>query len=141
MLKFLLFFIIGLLLYPVFCFIFVFVKVFFGTNSILKRLEEKVTILAYDYKVYSLRKEYAEKNSIGYTTPFEFKYSDDKVKIETESLSQLEFLNKLQNLEKDIDTIEEALDDRLKTNEPAVTYLNAFYDLKAKIREANPYVY
>lgn len=141
MLKFLLFFVIGILLYPIFCFIFVFFKVFFGTNSILKKLEEKVTILAYDYKVFTLRKEYAEKNSIDYTTPFEFKYSDDKVKIETEAMSQLEFLNKLAALERDVDDIESRLDDRLKTTEPALSHLNTFYALKAKIREANPYVY
>ncbi len=141
MLKFLLFFVIGLMIYPVFCFIFVFFKVFFGTNSILKKLEEKVTILAYDFKVYTLRKKYAEENSIDYVTPFEFKFSDDKVKIETESMSQLEFLNKLNTLEKDVDVIVEELDERLKTTEPALSIINHFYSLKSKIREANPYIY
>ena len=141
MLKFLLFFVIGLLLYPVFCSIFVFFKVFFGTNTILKKLEEKVTILSYDFKVYTLRKKFAEENTIDYVTPFEFKFSDDKVRIETDNMSQLEFLNKLKTLEKDVEVIIDGLDERLKSTEPALSIIKHFYSLKSKIREVNPYIY
>ena len=139
MLEFVIFFGIGLILYPCFSTIYTFLKIFFRTNSILKTLNTKVKILAYDYKVFMLRKDYAEENSIGYTTPFPFNYSDEKVKIEMEPMSQIQFLNKMQNLENDVDEIVENLDFELKTTEPALSVIKFFYSLKDNIREANPY--
>lgn len=115
------------------------IKPLFGVKSVKQDFQEKVEIFSYDFKVFKLRKEYAEAHHIGYTTPFEFKYYDDKFSIETESMTQLDFLNKLTNLEHRIEPMISRLDESYKTTEPGLSYVNVFYSLKEQLREANPY--
>lgn len=140
MIEFIVFFAIGFGAFALFKYGFNFFKVFFGTNSLLKALEEKVQLLAYDFKVFKLRKEYAELHNLYYITPFEFRYFDDKFRIETEAMSQLDFLNKLNTLVQEIEYILSNMDERLKTTEPGLSYVNVFYSLKEQINEINPYV-
>ena len=136
MIEFFVFFVIGFI---AFAFYKYGIKPLFGGKSIKKDFQEKVEIFSYDFKVFKLRKEYAEALHIGYTTPFEFKYYDDKYRIETESMTQLDFLNKLTNLERRIEPMLSRLDETYKTTEPGVSYVNVFYSLKEQLREANPY--
>ncbi len=109
-------------------------------TSPVKLLKEKVQLLAYDFKVYKLRKEYAEQHSLNYTTPFAFSCYDEKFRIETESMTQLDFLNKLNTLVKEIEYLLTKIDENKKNNEPLLSYITVFQSLKAEIQEINPYV-
>lgn len=136
MIEFFVFFVIGFI---AFAFYKYGIKPLFSGKSIKEDFQEKVEIFSYDFKVFKLRKEYAETHHIDYTTPFKFKYYDDKFRIETENMSQLDFLNNLTNLEHRIELMLSRLDETYKTTEPGVSYVNVFYSLKEQLREANPY--
>ncbi|MBR6689549.1 MAG: hypothetical protein IKL68_06000 [Clostridia bacterium] len=137
MIEFFVFFAIGFIAFTLYKFG---IAPLFRNKPIKEDFQEKVEIFSYDFKVFKLRKEYAETHNIGYTTPFEFKYYDDKFRIETESMTQLDFLNKLTNLEHRIEPMISSLDENYKTTEPGLSYVNVFYSLKEQLREANPYV-
>ena len=110
------------------------------SSSPVKLFKENVQVLAYDFKVYRLRKEYAEKHSLNYTTPFAFSCYEEKFRIETESMSQLDFLNKLNTLIQEIEYIAGKIPEDKKTTEPLLSYVTVFSSLKAEIAEINPYV-
>ena len=109
-------------------------------GSHLKAFKERVEVLSYDFKVYKLRKDYAEAHSLDYVTPFAFRYCDEKFRIETEAMSQLDFLNKLNTLIKEIEYILPQISEKQKSVEPTLSYVNVFYSLKEQINEINPYV-
>ena len=109
------------------------------SSSPVKMFKENVQVLAYDFKVYKLRKEYAEKHALNYTTPFAFSCYDEKFKIETESMTQLDFLNKLNTLVQEIEYIASKIPEKNKTTEPLLSYVTVFNSLKEEIHQINPY--
>ena len=104
------------------------------SKSPVKQLKEKVQLLAYEFKVFKLRKDYAEKHSLNYTTPFAFSCYDEKFRIETESMSQLDFLNKIDTLIAEIEHILSMIDEKSKTTEPVLSYVTVFDSLKEQVR-------
>ena len=112
----------------------------YAPTTLIKQFKERVQLLAYDFKVYKLRKEYADKHNLNYTTPFAFTCYEEKFRIETESMSQLDFLNKLDTIVNEIDYILSKMDAKAKTTEPGLSYITVFQSLKAQIRDINPYV-
>lgn len=104
------------------------------SKSPVKQLKEKVQLLAYEFKVFKLRKDYANKHSLNYTTPFAFSCYDENFRIETESMSQLDFLNKIDTLITEIEHILSMIDEKSKTTEPVLSYVTVFDSLKEQVR-------